>query len=177
MTYIDAMVEFITTAQPPATATARGAAQWPAVGQAVSAVGARTEVTSDESAVATAIGCAVAERVAATLDTVASAERWSRAAAAGVVGAGAALGRLMNLDDAQLRHLVGLCATQAAGLREFDGTDTGELQVRKAAADALEAALLVSHGFTSSADGMNGRRGLFALMAPGAVPVPDFGWA
>jgi len=50
------------------------------------------------------------------------------------------------------------------------------VQAAKAAADAVEAVTLVRHGFTSSADGLGGRRGLFALLAPGVTPRPDFGW-
>ena len=70
----------------------------------------------------------------------------------------------------------GLCATQAAGLRAAEGSEAGVVQAAKAAADAVEAATLARHGFTSAADGLGGRRGLFALLAPGATPRSDFIW-
>jgi 2-methylcitrate dehydratase PrpD len=135
------------------------------------AVNAVSNDALDPAAVeaAYAVGCAVAERVAAVLDSTPAADGWSRRSVAGMIGAGAALGRLLRFDDVRLRHLLGLCATQATGLRSLDDTETGALQVAKAASDAVEAALLVSHGFTSSADGLSGRRGLFALMAPGST--------
>jgi 2-methylcitrate dehydratase PrpD len=161
MTYIDDIVTFIATAEPEADERAQG---WPAVRTAVDTVadGAPAAET------AYAVGCAVAEKVAAVLDSTPGADGWSRASVAGAIGAGAAVGRLMELDDTRLRHLLGLCATQATGLRSLEGTEAGTTQVDKAASDAVEAALLVSNGFTSSADGLAGRRGLFALMAPGA---------
>ena len=87
---------------------------------------------------------------------------------AGLIGAGVAAARLLDLDEAGVRNVVGLCATQAAGLRAVEGSEAGVVQAAKAAADAVEAATLARHGFTSAADGLGGRRGLFALLAPGA---------
>lgn len=163
MTYIDDIVAFTATAEPSADD-----ADWTAVRSAVDA--ATTENTDvGDAETAYAVGCAVAERVAAVLDSAPAARGWSRRSVAGAIGAGAAVGRLLRFDDTRLRHLLGLCATQATGLRSLDDTEAGELQVAKAASDAVEAALLVSHGFTSSADGLSGRRGLFALMAPGSA--------
>ena len=159
MTYIDDIVAFIATAEP-----AADGAEWTAVRSAVDAMAAG----GDAADTAYAVGCAVSERVAAVLDSSPDADGWSRRSVAGAIGAGAAVGRLLGFDDTRLRHLLGLCATQATGLRNLDDTEAGALQVAKAASDAVEAALLVSHGFTSSADGLSGRRGLFALMAPGS---------
>lgn len=107
MTYIDDIVAFTATAEPSADG-----ADWTAVRSAVDA--ATTENTDvGDAETAYAVGCAVAERVAAVLDSASAARGWSRR--------------------------------------------------------SVEAALLVSHGFTSSADGLSGRRGLFALMAPGSA--------
>jgi 2-methylcitrate dehydratase PrpD len=166
MTFTDELITFIATGTPPA-AGEPAAPDWPAVRAALDAVAGRAS-SVDAMAVAYGIGAAVAGRIAAVLDSVPAAQRWSRAGVAGSIGAAAALGRLMDFDERRLRHLLGLCATQATGLRALDDTGTGQLQVAKAASDAVEAAILVSHGFTSSADGLSGRRGLFALMAPGA---------
>jgi hypothetical protein len=195
MTYIDDIVTFIATAEPKADdrSSQHG---WEAVQAAVDA--AAEHCPDADTSLAYVVGCAVAEQVAAVLDSAESGgqersdpgigtggqERsdpgtdtgggWSRRSVAGVIGAGAAVGRLLRFDDAKLRHLLGLCATQATGLRSLDDTEAGTLQVAKAAADAVEAVLLVSNGFTSSADGLTGRRGLFALMSPGAAPPSTF---
>lgn len=172
MTYIDDIVTFIATAEPTVNDQSPPHG-WGAVRAAVDA--AAQHSPDADTSLAYAVGCAVAEQVAAVLDSTESADGWSRRSVAGAIGAGAAVGRLLEFDDAKLRHLLGLCATQATGLRSLDDTETGALQVAKAAADAVEAALLVSNGFTSSADGLTGRRGLFALMAAGAGPPSTFG--
>jgi hypothetical protein len=127
-----------------------------------------------DAADAVAVGTAVAEWTSNALAT--GAEGWSIRGIAGAIGAGVAAARLLGLDEAGVRNVVGLCATQAAGLRAAEGSEAGAVQAAKAAADAVEAATLVRHGFTSSADGLGGRRGLFALLAPGVTPRPDFGW-
>jgi MmgE/PrpD N-terminal domain len=63
-----------------------------------------------------------------------------------------------------LGHAIGICATQCAGLERVQGTDAGALQLGKAAANAVEAALLARCGMTAGLDSLSGRRGLFALL-------------
>ncbi|MGV9797026.1 MmgE/PrpD family protein [Mycobacterium sp. NPDC003449] len=155
--------------------TAAGADGWPAVGAAVVALHRGSTTATADAQAATAIGTAVADQLRTALRSTTSAERWSHRSVASVLGAGAGAGRLLRLDEAQLRHLLGLCATQAAGLADADETGTGTLQLAKAAADAVEAAVLARHGFTSSVDGLGGRRGLFEVLAPGAVWPPGLG--
>ncbi|WP_197383368.1 MmgE/PrpD family protein [Mycolicibacterium mengxianglii] len=171
MTYIDDIVTFIATAGPKADVQA-SEHDWGAVRAAVDA--AAEHAPQADRSLAYSVGCEVAEQVAEVLDSAEAADGWSRRSSAGLIGAGAAVGRLLDFDEAKLRHLLGLCATQATGLRSLDNTEAGARQVAKAASDAVEAALLVSNGFTSSADGLTGRRGLFALMAPGATAPSTF---
>lgn len=168
------MVTTAATAETPSDA-----AGWPMVAAAVVALQGDSMPDDEAVADAIAVGTAVASRVVAALDSTASADRWSRVGVAGVIGAGAAAGRLLRLDQAGLGHLLGLCVTQAAGLRSVDGSPTGVLQAAKAAADAVEAGVLAQCGFTSSVDGFGGRRGFLAVMAPGADWVSGGGprWA
>ena len=88
---------------------------------------------------------------------------WSSGTVAAVVGAGVTSGLLLGLDEPQLRAVIGICATQAAGLRAAAGTDAFPLQVGKAAFNGVEAAVLARAGFTAPAEPLDGRRGLFAL--------------
>lgn len=122
----------------------------------------------DRAATAVAIGYRVAERVARDLGPAHTAAGWDVRATAGVIGAGAAAAWLCGLGEDALRDTLGLCATQACGLTGSAGTDAEPLQLGKAAANAVEAALLAGCGFTSSAEPLEGRRGMFAVMAPGA---------
>jgi 2-methylcitrate dehydratase PrpD len=118
----------------------------------------------ERAAEAIAVGTAVADRVAGELGAGHTSAGWSVAATAGVIGAAAAVGRLLGLDGGQLRAAIGLCATQAAGFTVVAGTDADPLQVGKAAANAVEAGLLGHCGFTSSAHPLEGRRGLLAIL-------------
>lgn len=88
---------------------------------------------------------------------------WSSGTVAAAVGAGVTSGLLLGLSEPQLRAAVGICATQAAGLRAAAGTDAFPLQVGKAAFNGVEAALLARAGLTAPAEPLDGRRGLFAL--------------
>jgi 2-methylcitrate dehydratase PrpD len=146
---------------------------WPVIDATVVAL-QHVSPRGRDAADAVAVGTAVAEWTSNALAT--GAEGWSTRGIAGAIGAGVAAARLLGLDESGVRNVVGLCATQAAGLRSAEGSEAGTVQAAKAAADAVEAVTLVSHGFTSSTDGLGGRRGLFALLAPGATPRPNFGW-
>jgi 2-methylcitrate dehydratase PrpD len=88
---------------------------------------------------------------------------WSSGTVAAAIGAGLTAGLLLGLAEQQLRAAIGLCATQAAGLRAAAGTDAFALQVGKAAFNGVEAALLARAGLTAPAEPLDGRRGLFAL--------------
>ena len=88
---------------------------------------------------------------------------WSSGSVATVIGAGLTAGLLLGLDEGQLRAAIGICATQAAGLRAAAGTDAFPLQVGKAAFNGVEAAVLARAGLTAPAEPLDGRRGLFAL--------------
>lgn len=88
---------------------------------------------------------------------------WSTETVAATVGAGVTAGVLLGLATPQLRAAIGICATQAAGLRAAEGTDAFPLQVGKAAFNGVEAALLARAGLTGPAEPLDGRRGLFAL--------------
>lgn len=119
----------------------------------------------DRAADAVAIGVSVADRVAAQLGDRHTEAGWSMSGTAGVIGAAAAVGRALGLDDRPLRDTIALCATQASGFTATAGTDAEPVQVGKAAANAVEAGLLGQCGFTSSARPLEGRRGMFAVLS------------
>jgi hypothetical protein len=125
---------------------------------AASALAGRGETDAIE---ALAIGREVAARLrrALTLDAA-----WDATAVAAGIGAAAAAARAAGLDAVSAQHAIGLAATQAAGLGAAEGTQAAALACGKAAADAVEAALLARHGFTAAPASLEGRRGLAALM-------------
>ena len=132
---------------------------------AVLAFGERGGVADDALATAAAIGIEAAQRVLAALDDAAYRARWNVASSLGVLGATLAVTRLLELDAVCTRNALGVAATQAAGLARNANDPMEALETGKAAADAIEAALLAKHGFTSAPASIDGRRGLAALMA------------
>jgi hypothetical protein len=136
----------------------------PVVAAAVPA-GALTQATDDDIAAAVAIGTLAADKLLKAVDSAEFRARWNVVSSLGVVGATLAVGRLLRLDDLQMRNALGVAATQAAGLARNNGEPMSALETGKAAADAIESALLAKHGFTSAAASIDGRRGLAALMA------------
>ena len=125
---------------------------------------AAARALGDDCLAAVAAGLEAAALVESGLDGVAGAG-WSVPTVAAGIGAGQAAGVMLGLPDDQLRNALGVCATQAAGLRAAAGTEAGPLQAGKAAFNAVEAALLAREGFTGPAEPLDGRRGLFALFS------------
>jgi 2-methylcitrate dehydratase PrpD len=143
-----------------AAASAAPAPDDPTVAMVVCAA---ARALGDDCLAAVTAGLAAAAVVESGLDGVAG-PGWSVPTVSAAIGAGLAAGVMLGLPDDQLRNALGVCATQAAGLSAAaGGTDAGPLQAGKAAFNAVEAALLARAGFTSSAEPLDGRRGLFAL--------------
>jgi 2-methylcitrate dehydratase PrpD len=90
---------------------------------------------------------------------------WDATAVTSRIGAAAAAACAAGLDAGAARHAIGIAATQASGLGVAEGGLAGALACGKIAGDAVEAAVLAGHGFTSAAASLEGRRGLAPLMA------------
>ena len=146
-----------------AAAVAAPASDDPTVAMVVCAA---ARALGDDCLAAVAAGLEAAALVESGLDGVAGAG-WSVPTVAAGIGAGLAAGVMLGLPEDQLRNALGVCATQAAGLRAAAGTEAGPLQAGKAAFNAVEAALLAREGFTGPAEPLDGRRGLFALFRQG----------
>ena len=89
---------------------------------------------------------------------------------AGTLAAAAAVGHLLGLDGAGMRHAFGSAGTQSAGLWEFlrSAADSKQLHTAHAAAAGLTAAYLARDGFTGAADILEGAQGLAAGMSQDA---------
>ncbi|MEM8653885.1 MAG: MmgE/PrpD family protein [Pseudomonadota bacterium] len=96
-------------------------------------------------------------------------------ATAGAFGATIAAGRLMSLDDGQLRHALGLCATMASGLKSQFGTMGKPLNAGLAARCGVEAAQWAQAGLTSATDGLAGPLGFGETHHGAGADVP-FDW-
>ncbi len=100
---------------------------------------------------------------------------------AGAVGAAAACGRLLGLDETGLRRAFGLAATQASGLQATFGSMAKCFNIGKASHSGLLAALLAARGFECADDVLEAPRGYGAVFADGgaasaALTAPPGGW-
>ena len=111
------------------------------------------------------VGFGVQVSLASAMDVRAG---WHSTATIGIVGAAAAVSRLMGLDDRQTRCAIGLAASMAAGSRQNFGTMTKPLHPGLAAQNAVLAARLASNGFTADVDQLDSPLGYFSMFSPGA---------
>lgn len=84
---------------------------------------------------------------------------WHITGTAGVFGAAAAAGKLLDLNEQQMVWALGLAATQPVGLREMFGTMTKSFHPGRAAQNGMLAALLAARNYTSSNQGIEAKRG------------------
>jgi 2-methylcitrate dehydratase PrpD len=91
---------------------------------------------------------------------------WHITGTAGVFGAAAAAGRLLGLNEQQMRWAIGLAAVQPVGLREMFGTMTKAFHPGRAAQNGLTAAFLASKNFNSSEQGLEGKFGWATTLSP-----------
>lgn len=80
-------------------------------------------------------------------------------ATAGAFGAALAAARLLGCDRQQVTQVLGLAATRASGLKSQFGTMGKPYNAGIAAANGVEAALLVARGFVSNPEGLEGAQG------------------
>ena len=92
---------------------------------------------------------------------------WHPTGPLGAVGAAAAAGRTMALDQEQMAMAVSLAASQASGLRQNFGTMTKPFHAGDAARAGVVSARLVREGFTASQDALEGRFGFIRAFSGG----------
>ena len=119
-----------------------------------------------------AVGSEVAVRVAAGLDySISGPLGWHFPGIVGPFGAAAAVGRLIGLNEAQMRNALGLAGSQAAGTWASWGTPAVKFHQSRGAASGLLAALLARQDFAASADILgHSDGGMFAAYSDGGKP-------
>ena len=116
---------------------------------------------------ALALGIEIQCRVASALAPLASGA-WFMTGVSGGIGAAVAAGRVLGLDEERMTWAIGLAAARASGSRETHGTMAKNLLPGCAAEDGLTAAYLAQQGMIAPDAPIEGRRGLGAIVAPGA---------
>ncbi|MBI4214230.1 MAG: MmgE/PrpD family protein [Chloroflexi bacterium] len=90
---------------------------------------------------------------------------WHITNTCGVIGAGAAAGRLLELTQEQMVWIFAVAGTQACGFREVFGSMCKPFHAGRAAQNGLVAASLVKRGFTGTDGIFTGDRGFVGVMA------------
>ena len=105
------------------------------------------------------LGVEAEERIGLSVFPEHYAVGWHITGTAGVFGAAAAIGKLLELDERQMCWALGIAATQSSGLREMFGSMCKSFHPGRAAQNGMTAALLASKGFTSSERAIEAPRG------------------
>jgi 2-methylcitrate dehydratase PrpD len=90
---------------------------------------------------------------------------WHITATAGVFGAAAAVGKLLNLSVQQMIWAFGLAATQASGLREMFGSMAKSFHAGHAARNGYLSAVLAKSNFTAGEHAIEGARGFAPVLS------------
>lgn len=101
---------------------------------------------------------------------------WDVDCTAHTVATAAGEARERGLDITTTARALSIAATQAVGLRAVAGSWLGDYQLAEAGDRGREAARLAESGLTAPTSGLEGRRGLLALMAPdvpASVLIPE----
>ena len=109
------------------------------------------------------LGAEVSARIARTAVGLETERGFHNPGTQGPLGAAAAVGKLVGLDEARLVNALGIAGSSSAGLLEFawKGADTKRIHLGRASQLGLESALLAKNGFTGPATVLEGRYGYY----------------
>src|SRR5205085_2036412 len=92
---------------------------------------------------------------------------WHATGTVGTMAAAAACARLLKIKAEAIPDIMGITASLASGVTANFGTMTKPLHSGHAARDGILAVQLGSHGFTASANALEGHDGFFENFARG----------
>ena len=136
---------------------------------ALFALAERTPVTGADLMLAYAVGFEAGIRVGLTAPGHHKGG-WHLTGTLGTIAAAAAAGKLIGLDAQKLTYVMGIAATQAAGMQQNRGTMCKSFHAGKAAQNGVLAALLAEKGFDSTQEIIEGKRGFCRIYSDTAEP-------
>ncbi len=139
---------------------------------AVLAVAEKLKVSGREVMAAYCLGVEVFAKIGLLFGQTAYFQGWHNTALFGTMGAAAAAGKLMNLDESQLKRCFGIAASMAGGIRRNFGTMIKPVHAGNAARNGVEAAMLAEKGFTSWESVVESPMGFFCVFS-GQDQIPS----
>ena len=137
----------------------------PPIAPALLAYAEYKSLDGEEFLRAFAVGIEVACRIANAVCPAHYNIGWHSTSTAGVFGAAAAIGMVLDLDETQMCYALGLAGTQSAGLRENLNTMGKFLHPGRAAFDGMTAAFLAKRNFTASDKILEAPRGFSNVLS------------
>jgi 2-methylcitrate dehydratase PrpD len=95
---------------------------------------------------------------------------WHLTGTLGHFAASVAVGSLIGLNSEQMVYAMGIGATQASGMQQNRGTMCKSFHAGRAASNGLLAARLAKHGFNSSDEIVEGKRGFSRIYSIDSSP-------
>ncbi|MFH1340942.1 MAG: MmgE/PrpD family protein [Pseudomonadota bacterium] len=134
---------------------------------AILAVGECAHASGRDALGAYAIGLEVAGKLGRAFGDGHYLHGWHATATVGVFAATAAAGRLLGLSSGQMRHALGIAASESSGLVRNFGTMTKPFNAGHAAKGGVIAAMLAKAGFTADASIFDGKDGFLSTYGGG----------
>lgn len=135
---------------------------WPAVLAAAEDKGAN----GHQVLTAFTLGAEVACRVAISVHPWHYDQGWHITGTAGIFGAVAGAGKILELNPQEHIYAMGNGGTLASGVREVFGSHTKPIHPGHSASSGLRAAYLANYGLNSADDIIGGRTGFWAVLSP-----------
>jgi 2-methylcitrate dehydratase PrpD len=131
---------------------------------AVLAIAERSNVTGAQLLHAAILGIEVECRIGNAVSPWHYARGWHITSTCGVIGAAAAVAKLLRLNAERTTWALGIAANQACGLIETLGSMAKSVSVGNAPRNGIVAALLAQQGLTAAPQTLEGARGFVHVM-------------
>lgn len=137
------------------------------IGPAVMAVGECMALSGKEVLLAFTLGCEVSTKLGAAGDLDDPIQPrmarygWNVGTVAGVVGAAAAVGKLLGLGQEPMESALGIAVSQASGLNRNIGTAVTSFEGGQAAMKGIMAAMLAQRGLAGAQNDIEADEGFF----------------
>ena len=117
------------------------------------------------------VGVEVQSRIGMAIGEEHYTKGWHTTSTVGVLGAAAAVGRLLGLDAPGFAAAMGIAASSASGLKANFGTMTKSLHAGQAAERGMLAARLALRGYTAGLEAVDGGQGLAQAAGSGQLDL------